>query len=109
MAAKGIIALVLLALVGYGLLEARNLITGPSLDIVSPISYTSFPDGFVEISGTAKNTEEVRLNGGLLTIDETGAFSKTLLLARGGSGILSFTATDRFGRTVTQQRTIYIP
>lgn len=108
MAAKGVIAVVLLLLVGYGLLEARHLVQGPAIELVSPTSYTSYPGGFIEISGRARNTEELSLNGGPLLIDEEGRFSDTILLPSGG-GILSLTATDRFGRTVTERRTIFVP
>jgi len=108
MALKGFIALVLVALLGYGLIEARHLISGPSIELTTPTSYTSFPDGFIEISGRARNTEDLRLNGGPLLIDEEGRFSETILLPKGG-GILSLTATDRFGRVVTERRTIFVP
>lgn len=108
MAVKGVIALVLLALVGYGLLEARHLIAGPSISLDTPGDYTSFPDGFIPVSGRANNTESLALNGGLLPMDEEGRFAETLLLPEGG-GILSVTATDRFGRTVTERRMIYVP
>lgn len=109
MATKGIIALVLVALLGYGVLEARHLIAGPSIELTVPSDYTSFPDGFIRISGRARNTENLSLNGGPLLIDEKGQFEETIELARGGSGILSLTATDRFGRSVTERRTIFIP
>jgi uncharacterized protein YfaP (DUF2135 family) len=108
MAHKGAIAVVLLLLVGYGLLEARHLLSGPSLSIDIPSNYTTFPDGFVTLSGTTNNTQTLIVNGGLLPIDEEGRFEKTLVLAQGGS-ILSLTATDRFGRSVTERRTIFIP
>jgi uncharacterized protein YfaP (DUF2135 family) len=102
------IALVLLLLVGYGLIEARHLLSGPSITIDIPSNYTTFTDGFIALSGTTKNTETLVVNGGLLPIDEEGKFEKTLVLAKGGS-ILSLTATDRFGRSITERRTIFIP
>lgn len=108
MAVKGIIALVLLALIGYGLLEARHLIAGPSITLDSPSDYTAFADGFVPVNGVANNTKNLTLNGDLLPIDEAGRFANTLLLPQGG-GILSLTATDRFGRSVTVRRMIYVP
>lgn len=108
MAVKGIIAIVLVVLVGYGLLEARHLIAGPSISLVSPSNYTNFPDGVVPVNGVANNTENLTLNGGPLPIDEAGNFTETLLLPSGG-GILSLTATDRFGRSVTERRMIYVP
>jgi len=107
MAIKGFVGLVLIALFGYGTLQARHLLAGPSITITIPSNYTTFSDGFVTIEGMAENTENLSLNGGLLPIDEKGHFQKTVVYAKGG-GILSLTATDRFGRTVTEQRTIFI-
>lgn len=102
------IATVLVLLIGYGFIEARHLLKGPSLSIDIPSNYTTFSDGFITLSGTTKNTETLVVNGGLLPIDERGRFEKTLLLPKGGS-ILSLTATDRFGRVSTERRTIFIP
>lgn len=108
MAVKGTIALALLLLVGYGLIEARHLLAGPSIKLAIPSNYTTLEDGFIGISGVANNTENLSLNGGPLPIDEGGNFMETVVVAR-GSSILSLTATDRFGRSVTERRTIYVP
>lgn len=108
MAVKGIVGLVLLALLGYGLLEARHLIKGPSITLDIPSNYTTFSEGFIAVSGRANNTENLSFNGGPLPIDEEGNFTKTVVYAK-GSGILTLTATDRFGRQVTERRTIFIP
>ncbi len=108
MALRGILAVVLLALVAYGALEAFPLLSGPKLTIESPLPYTSGTEGFVSIEGLAKHTETLTLNGGSLLFDENDRFSQTLLLPR-GSAILTLTATDRFGRSVTERRTVFIP
>jgi hypothetical protein len=107
MPTKTIAAIVLVLLVGYGLIEARHLIAGPSIVLTIPTNYTTSPDGFVAIKGTAKNTENLMLNGGPLLIDGAGNFADSLLLPK-GSDILTFTATDRFGRSTSLTRTIYI-
>lgn len=105
---RTIIAVVLLLLVGYGFIEARHLLKGPDILVDIPSNYTTFEDGFVPVSGTTKNTETLVINGGLLPIDEAGKFQKTLVFPK-GSSILSLTATDRFGRQTTEQRTLFIP
>ncbi|MBP9816909.1 MAG: hypothetical protein KBD05_02675 [Candidatus Pacebacteria bacterium] len=102
------IGLVLLLLVLYGAKEAYPLIAGPSIRIDSPIDYATFPDGEVLVSGVASRTETLYLNGGPLLIDQKGNFSTSLTLPQGGA-ILSVTATDRFGRTRTVRRNVYIP
>lgn len=108
MALRGVVAVLLLALVAYGALEALPLLTGPKLTIESPVRYSNGVEGFVSIQGLAKHTETLTLNGGPLLFDENDRFSQTLLLPR-GSAILTLTATDRFGRSVTERRTVFIP
>lgn len=105
---KSLAAIVLIILLGYGVVEARHLLSGPSIDLDIPSNYTTFEEGFVTISGRANNAENLTLNGGPLPIDEEGAFQKIILLPS-GSGILSLTATDRFGRQASITRTIFIP
>ncbi len=102
------IGLVLLLLVAYGVKEAYPLIAGPSIRIDSPTDYGTYPDGMVLVAGVASRTETLYLNGGPLLIDQKGNFSTSLTLPQGGA-ILSLTATDRFGRTRTVRRNVYIP
>ena len=103
-----IVAALLFLLLGYGLVKAWPLLSGPSLSIDIPENYTTSGDGFITLSGTSKNTESLWLNGGPLLIDQEGKFEKKLLLPSGGA-ILSFVATDRFGRSVSERRTVYVP
>jgi hypothetical protein len=97
-----------LILAVYGLIEAWPLIVGPSLSITSPINNGSFPDGIVTIRGVAVRAAQLTLDGAPLLHEEDGTFSSTLTLPRGGS-ILTFVATDRFGRTVMATRSIFVP
>lgn len=103
-----LIGAVLFILVGYGLIEAWPLITGPRLYITSPLDNASFTDGIVNVQGKVKNATTVTINGATQLQDQEGNFSSTLTFPRGGS-ILTFTATDRFGRTVTATRSIFVP
>lgn len=105
---KYLITAVLVLLAGYGLLEAWPLIAGPSLSISSPTNNASFPGGAVAITGHALRAADLTLDGSPLLHDQDGSFSSTLTFPRGGS-ILTFEARDRFGRTVTAVRSIYVP
>lgn len=100
--------IVLFLLVIYGSVKAWPLLQGPDTQWVTPSNYTSSPDGFITVSGVARNTEALYLNNGLLPIDTEGRFSKDLTLPSGGA-ILTLTARDRFGRTTTEVRTVYSP
>ena len=105
---RGAIALALLLLFGYGLIEAYPLISGPSLTVTSPINGYTSTDGFVTVAGKAARVSSLSLNGDPLLIYENGAFSRFIVLPKGGA-ILSLTATDRFGRSITKQESVYVP
>lgn len=108
MPTRSIAAGILLLVVLYGLWKATPLFTGPVLSLSSPLSGQSFPDGVVRIEGIARHTEKLTLNGAPILIDNRGNFSTSLALPSGGA-ILSLTVTDRFGRTHTEQRSVYVP
>ncbi|MEK7126285.1 MAG: hypothetical protein AAB517_00690 [Patescibacteria group bacterium] len=103
-----LIGAVLFILAGYGITEAWPLLAGPSIFIASPADNVLYPDGIVVVSGNTKRASAVTLNGEPLFRDQNGDFSSTLTFPRGGS-ILTFTATDRFGKTVTETRSIFVP
>lgn len=103
-----LIAGVLLLLVGYGLIEAWPLLIGPSLSVDSPQNEATFPDGIVTVTGKATRIALLTLNGASIPHDKDGSFSSTLTFPRGGS-ILTIVATDRFGRSITVTRSIFVP
>ena len=103
-----LLTLVLAVLAGYGLVEARPIIVGPSLSISSPAENASIPGGIVTVAGHVARTVALTLDGAPVLPEENGSFSSTLTLPSGGS-ILTLTARDRFGRSVTKTRTIYVP
>ena len=102
------IALALLVLFVYGIIKTLPLIAGPSITITSPANGQTFQDGFVTIQGTAHHADNLLLNDGTLLIDESGHFATSLFLPH-GSAILSLTASDQFGRSRTERRTVFIP
>ena len=105
---KYLIGAILLIVAGYGSIEAWPLIAGPTLVISSPTHNETFPDGIVTVQGRAARATQLILDGAAVLHDQEGNFSSTLTFPRGGS-ILTFVATDRFGRTVTATRTIFVP
>ena len=103
-----LILAVLAIFAGYGLVEARPVIVGPTLSITSPLDNASFTGGIVTVSGKAVRAAVLTLNGAVTLHQEDGSFSSVLTLPRGGS-ILTLVATDRFGRTVTATRNVFVP
>lgn len=103
-----LIALVLLLIAGYGLVEAWPLIEGPSLVVDSPANNGAYPGGVVTVRGTASRIAMLTLDGAGVVRDADGVFSSTLTFPPGGS-ILTFVATDRFGRQLTLTRSVFVP
>jgi len=99
---------ILIILVGYGCIEVWPIIVGPSLSITSPINNESFSDGIVTVRGNAARATALAINGAPVLREENGNFSSTLSFPH-GSSILTFVATDRFGRKVTATRTVFVP
>ena len=103
-----LIVAVLLALVGYGSVEAWPLLEGPSIVIDAPTDNAPFPGGIVAVRGRAPRAARLSLDGAPVLRDQNGNFSSMLTFPRGGS-ILTFVATDHFGRTVSATRSIFVP
>jgi hypothetical protein len=101
-----ILAGLLLIVAGYGFVKATPLLTGPEIRI-DPLVATA-DTGFMTLSGRALHTETLTLDGGTLLIDENGHFSKTLVLPRGAAE-LTLRATDRFGRSKSETKTVIAP
>lgn len=99
-------AILLILILAYGAFKAWPLISGPLIRLDTPAIAADGSE--VMISGRAIHTETLTLDGGILLIDKAGRFSTTLTLPRGGS-ILTLTATDRFGRSRTEQKELIIP
>jgi len=108
MLTRYLIFAVLIILVGYGCTEAWPLIAGPSLSVDSPLNNATFPEGIVTVRGKAVRAAQLTLNGAPVLHEENGNFSSTLTFPR-GSSILTFVATDRFGRQSATTRTIFVP
>lgn len=91
----GTLAVLLIA--SYSIFEARFLIAGPSLTIVSPRSGDTVSSSRIEVTGVAENVSDISLNDRAIFIDGKGNFKEVLLLSY-GYNILTLKAHDRFGR-----------
>ena len=105
---KTLLVAVLILLLGYGALEARGIVLGPSLTLASPAPYATVEGGLLTVSGHESRAVALMLDGSPVLPQENGSFATTLSLPSGGA-ILTLTATDRFGRSVTRTRTVYVP
>jgi len=100
-----LLALVLI----YGLWEARPLLIGPSLSVTSPTAGEVVQSGVLTILGTALRATTLTLDGAPLLADATNGHFAVTLAYGPGTSILTFVARDRFGRSRTTTRTIFVP
>lgn len=97
-----LILLSLLLILGYGAFEARRLIVGPQITILSPKDGTATSSSLITISGTAENISFLTINDSAAFTDESGHFVKTISPPP-GYAIFTVSATDRFGRRAKAQ------
>ncbi len=98
---------VLVLLVGYGAMEARPIVLGPTLTLINPQS-GGLATSTITVSGRVSRAVALSVNGAPVLPNEDGTWSDVLTLPT-GSGILTVTATDRFGRSITKTRTVFVP
>lgn len=94
--------LAILLIVGYGAFEARKLIAGPEITILSPKDGTATSTVPLVISGIAQNISFLTVNDNPAYTDEQGRF-KVVLSPPPGYAIFTVAATDRFGRSARAQ------
>ncbi len=98
----GIVIVFLIAIVGYGFFQARNILMGPQISLVTPqngATITGSP--LVTIAGKTNNVSFISLNDRPIFIDQQGNFNEQLLLSPGYNA-WTLTAQDKFGRTVSK-------
>ncbi len=97
MKSKLLIGIMLTLVVGYGLFEARRIIAGPEVTIVSPADGAAVAGPTLTVRGTAKNVSFFTINDSPAFTDPSGNFSYTLSPAPGYT-VVTVASIDRFGR-----------
>ncbi len=90
-----------LILVGYSLFEARKLLEGPQITILSPIDGSATSTSALVVSGEAENISFLTINDAPAYTDETGHFTQVLSPPLGYT-VVTVAATDRFGRRASK-------
>lgn len=91
------------ALVLYLAFQARHIITGPVITLLAEPAL-SIDSPTITLHGSTENIVSLSLNGRTIYTNDAGIFTETLVLPRGYS-ILTLTATDRYGRVRSVERT----
>ncbi len=93
------IILFFLLIVGYAYFEARGVLYGPNIQVVS--GQTVVTDPYIAIQGKAERIAELSMNGRPISVTEDGAYNEPYLLSPGLNRIM-LDATDRYGRKTQQ-------
>src|SRR3989344_9479761 len=91
------ISIILLILLGYTTYETQRIAFGPRINMTSPVNGSLVSDPLVNISGIAKNINDISLNGRKIFLDEKGNFSENMLLSY-GYNVITLEASDKFGK-----------
>ena len=97
-----LIIVIVVLILGYGAFEARRLITGPQITILSPLDGSATSSAAVLISGIAENISFLTINDTPAYTDESGRFTQ-VLSPPPGYAVFTVAATDRFGRSARAQ------
>jgi hypothetical protein len=92
------VVVIALLILGYGFLQARNLIMGPEITVLTPKNGDDLTDPLIIIAGSASNITRISLDDRQIFVDKHGAFSEKLLVPSGYT-IIKLEAQDKFGRT----------
>ncbi len=87
-------------IIGYGFFEARRLIEGPSITILSPQDGSATIHPLLTIEGVAQNISFLTINDKPALTDESGHFTKKMSPPPGVSTV-TVQGTDRFGRSTS--------
>ncbi len=94
---KVLAGLVFALLVTYILFQARFLILGPRIFVVSPQDNQALNDPLLTISGRVENAVSLTLDDRPIYPDQSGVWAEKLLVGP-GLNIIKLDAKDRFGR-----------
>lgn len=93
-----IVCIIVLFFLGYTAYEIQRVVFGPKIEVLSPTMDSSVSTtSLIEISGVAKNINNISLNDRKIFTDEQGNFNESLLLSYGYNSF-SIKASDKFGR-----------
>lgn len=102
----GITIIVSITFAVYVLFQARFFIVGPTLTILEPTT-TRYATSTLMVRGSVTHAVEIAVNDFPIDTDRAGNFSYELVIPEGYS-ILTVTARDRYGRTKSIARELFL-
>lgn len=96
----------MILIVAYGLWNARNIIIGPEIIVLTPSAESETTLNIIAIQGVAKNVVFLSLNDRAIFIDQAGNFKEKLLL-NPGFNIIRLYGRDRFKQETEKEIKVY--
>lgn len=87
---------------GYGGFEARRLVAGPQVEVLSPATGSATSSSHLLLTGVAHNISFLTVNGQQAYTDESGRFA-LLVAPSPGYAAFEVAGTDRFGRRTSKE------
>lgn len=98
---------IFITLIGYVGLQWYNLTKPPSLRLTAPENHSQVASKVV-VEGIASPDAIVAVNNQPVALQPDGVFSTELFFSTEGITTITVTASDRRGKTNTQERTVYV-
>jgi hypothetical protein len=87
----------IVAVIGLVFYNTRDIFLGAPLSVVTVKDGTTVTESFLPISGVAKNSSSVSINGRIVAVAKNGSFSDGVVLSP-GYNIIEIAEQDRFGK-----------
>ena len=107
LAMNSIFALLFLVFLVYLGVRMQYIWQGPQITIISPVEGEFLSNTHVLVVGESSRATRLELNGRPIYTDENGFFEERLILAP-GLNMIELKADGRFGRQMTERRTIMV-
>ena len=94
--------IILTALAAYGVFQSRTLLEGPQVAINHPHDGATVRESMVRVKGSTENISSIAVNGRTIHVTKNGIFQEPIVLSQ-GYNVVTIKATDRFGRSTTNE------
>ncbi len=92
-------------IISYAIWRSLNYARGPHVEIFEPRDGSAVTESITTIKGQALRVNTLLVNGKSISINENGDFTYSLIIFP-GSNIITFEASDQFGRKISQVLTL---
>jgi hypothetical protein len=102
----GSVILLIAIIIGYGIWRSRDLLFGIKLTATGISDGMTTTESLLDFSGTAHHANGITVNGETVPLSGDGEWHDTIALLD-GYNVVTVTATDRFGRTISKTYRVY--